>query len=373
MHTIRKIVLLLTVLCITSSIAFCQSEAMKDVTNSLALYYKKADLKYLAEAKKNVDNAFKTHADTVNLEKNVYKAIVYASIVYLDSLNTLHQPDTLLQQTSKMVRKLGTYRKIYRYNSQLDFAKSCLANVYLRKAFDFYNKNNYRLAIDNFTIAQQFVPAKQINSYLANIYYKLGNYKAAVTYYDELLADDKPKIEYIQTATTIYNALGDTTKALAAIQKGLSIYGHDKSLLFEEANIYNNKKDYAVLSTLLDELLYLEPNDGNVLFMAANCYDHLNKNNQAEALYKKAIALNETDYNPIFNLGLLYLRESMAYPKGSQQYWAIINRAKNMLEKASEINPNSEKCLESLQMLYLQTNNKSQLEKTQNKLKQLTN
>lgn len=371
---IRKAFLLIVIVCFTSSIAFCQTEAMKDVANNLALYNKNNDYKYLAEAKKSIDGSFKTHADTVSLEKNVFKAVVYSAILYRDSLNTLKLPDTLLRQTTKLVNTLSANRKIYRFATEMNYAKGSLANVYLRKAFDFYEKNNFRQALTNFDIAKAYVPgAKIIDTYLANIYYKLGNYKTAVVYYDELLQEDKPKMEYIQTATTLYNALGDTTKALQAIQKGLSIYGHDKYLLFEEANIYNNKKDYGVLFTLLEELLYLAPNDLNVLFMAANCYDHLNRFADAERAYKKVIDINNTDYNPTFNLGLLYLKQSILDKNHDEKYWANMNRSRDLLEKASEMNPNSIACLNALQMLYLQTNNQSALKKTQSKLKQLIN
>lgn len=371
---IRKVILLITIVCFTSSIAFCQTEAMKDVANNLALYYKNNDIKYLAEAKKSIDGSFKTHSDTVSLEKNVYKAIVYSAILYRDSVNTLKLPDTLLRHTTKLVNTLSANRKIYRYANEMGYVKNCVANVYLRKAFDYYAKNNFMPAIANFEIAKGYVPAaNEIDTYLANIYYRLGNYKTAVIYYDEIMAQPKPKIEYIQTATTLYNTLGDTTKALQAIQKGLSIYGHDKYLLFEEANIYNNKKDYGVLFTLLDELLYLAPNDQNVLFMAGSCYDHLNRFADAERLYKKVIDINNADYSPAFNLGLLYLKQSALESNRSDKYWANINRSRDMLEKASEMNPNSTECLKALQMLYLQTNNQSQLKKTQIRLKQLTN
>ncbi|MBW4891910.1 tetratricopeptide repeat protein [Mucilaginibacter sp. HMF5004] len=346
---------------------------MKDVANNLALYNKSNDYKYLTEAKKAIDGSFKTHADSLNLEKNTFKAVVYSTILYRDSLNTLKLPDTLLRQTTRLVNMLSVNRKIYRYATELNYVKGCIANVYLRKAFDFYDKNNFRQAIVNFDIAKGYVPDKQIDTYLANIYYKLGNYKTAVIYYDQLLAEPKPKIEYIQTATTLYNTLGDTTKALQAIQKGLSIYGHDKYLLFEEANIYNNKKDYAVLNTLLEELLYLAPNDLNVLFMAANCYDHLNRFQDAERTYKKLIDINNADYNPTFNLGLLYLKRCFTAKKHDDVYWAGISKSRDMLEKASEMNPNNEECLKALQMLYLQTGNQNQLKKVESKLRQLTN
>jgi tetratricopeptide (TPR) repeat protein len=313
---IRKLVLLVICICFTSSVALCQTEAMKDVINNIALYNKNNDLKYLADAKKSVDGSFKTRADSLDFSKNVYKAVVYSSIVYIDSLNKLNLPDTLFMQTDKLVNKLISNRKANRFEAEINYVKGCVANVYLRKAFMNYFRNNYRLAINNFTLAKSYVPAaKDIDGYLGNIYYKLGNYTAAVTYYDTLLRAKKPKIEYIQSAVNIYNALGDTAKALQTVQNGLQVYPHDGYLLFEEANIYNNKKTYSLLKPLLDELQSIAPDDANIIFMAANCYDHLNDLDRAELLYQKAVEFNSTDYNPIFNLGVLYLKKATGKKK----------------------------------------------------------
>jgi len=370
---IRKVFLLIASICFISSVAFGQTEAMKDVINNIAFYYKKGDLKYLADAKKSVDGSIKTHADSLDFGKNVYKAVVYSSIVYIDSLNKLKQPDTLFLQTAKLVNRLLLNRKIYKFDIEINYIKGCIANVYLRKAFDNYYRNNYRQAITNFKLAKNYVPAaKEIDGYLANIYYKLGSYTTAVTYYDTLLRAKRPRIEYIQSAANIYKALGDTTKALQIIQNGIEDYPHDRYLQLEEANIYNNRKDYTRLRPLVDELLNESPNDPELIFMAANCYDHLNEFSKAESLYQNAIELNSTDYTPIFNLGLLYLKKA-AIRKDRPDYLASINQSKNWLEKAYEISPNNEMCLKALQMLYLQTGNQSQLNKVNSKLKQLTN
>lgn len=370
---IRKVVLLITCICFISFIASAQSEAMKDVINNLALYHKKNELKYLGDSKKSVDATFKTHADSTDMGKLVYKAMVYSTVLNIDSLNKLALPDTMLLQTTKLINRLLVLRKIYRYNLEMNYARGCLANVYQRKAFDYYAKNNYRLAITNFNITKKYVPAaKEVNVYLANIYYKLGNYNTAAIYYDTVLEFKKPRLEHIQSAANVYRILGDTSRSLQIIQRGLDAYPDDKYLLFEEANIYNNQKNYPLLKPLLNTLITTAPDDANVIFMAANCYDHLNDLDRAEHLYQKVIELNNTDYDPIFNLGLLYLKKAL-HEKKPQEYQASISQSKNWLEKASEMAPNSEVCLKALQMLYLQSGDDGQLKKVNNKLKQLTN
>ncbi len=102
----RKVILPLLILLFITSFAFGQTEELKNVVNNLAFYKQKKDLKYLSNAKKSVDSVMKTHADSVNLEKNVYKTVVYSSIVYIDSLNKLKQPADFFDKTRSDLDKI---------------------------------------------------------------------------------------------------------------------------------------------------------------------------------------------------------------------------------------------------------------------------
>jgi Flp pilus assembly protein TadD len=83
------------------------------------------------------------------------------------------------------------------------------------------------------------------------------------------------------------------------------------------------------------------------------------------------IELNSSAYDPIFNLGLLYLKKSLLKKEGATD--TNIAYAQQWVEKAYEISPNNVNCLEVLQVIYAQTGNKDQINKINNKLKQLTN
>src|ERR1022692_1539 len=131
----RKIILPVLIILFTMSAAFCQTEALKTVVNNLAFYKQKKDLKYLSNAKKMADSLIKASADSLDLERNVYKAVVYSSILYIDSLNKLNQPASFFSQTTRLVDDLSANRKIYKFQIDIDYAKNCLANVYIRKAF----------------------------------------------------------------------------------------------------------------------------------------------------------------------------------------------------------------------------------------------
>ena len=370
--TVRKTALLVLLGLFATSSAFCQSEPLKGVVNNLAFYKQKNDLKFLGNAKKSVDSLMKAYPDTADLENNVYLAVVNSSILYIDTLNKLAQPATLFAQTAQLVDRLEAKRKIYKYEDEMNYTKNCLANVYLRKAFVYVNNSDFSNALQLFQDAQKYAPNfKQLDAYIAFSNSKLGNLQAAAKYYNDLISTDGTKVEYIEAASSIYKLVGDTVTALEVIKKGRALLPNDRFLLFDEANIYANKKDYHQLAVLLPALLAINPNNADIAFVAANCYDHLNQYNKAETLYLRAVELNTSAYSPAFNLGLLYLKVStIKKEQGSTPYTA---RASQWLEKANEISPNDINCLQALKLVYARTGNTDQLNNVNNKLQLLTN
>ncbi|MDP9078742.1 MAG: hypothetical protein M3O71_15025 [Bacteroidota bacterium] len=368
----RKVILPVLILSLSTSAAFCQTEVLKGVVNSLAFYKQKKDLKYLAAAKKTVDSLIATKADSADLEKVVYRVVVNSSILYIDSLNKLNQPANFFAQTTDLIDNVSLKRKAYKYQAELDYSKRCLSNVYIRKAFAYMNNSDYTNALQLFMSAQKYTPGfKKLNVYIAYSNNKLGNLQAAAKYYADLVANDSTKAEYVQAASTNYKLLGDTTSALNIIKKGRKLLPNDKTLLFDEANIYSNKKDYHSLAPLIPALLDINANNADIAFVAAVCYDHLNQYDKAESLYLRSIELNSSVYDPVFNLGLLYLREgAIKKEKGNTP---DNTRAAQWLEKANEISPNNINCLQVLQVVYAQLGNQDQINKVNNKLKQLTN
>jgi tetratricopeptide (TPR) repeat protein len=368
----RKILLPLLILLFIAPSAFCQSEVLKGVINNLAFYKEKKDLKYLSGAKNSVDSLIKASPDSLDLERNIYKAVIYSSILYIDSLNKLHQPGAMFQQTCDLVDRLGGYRKISKYEAELDYSKRCLGNVCIRKAFVFINTSEFSSALQLLETAKKYTPDfKPIAAYIAYADNKLGNLHAAAKYYEGLVGGDSTKAEYAAAASNIYKSFGDTLSALNVIKKARKVLPKDRSLLLDEANIYTNRKDYRSLVNLLPALLDINSNNADIAFVAANCYDHLNQYDKAEALYLRSIELNSSAYDPIFNLGLLYFKQSKQPRDADKQQDE--SRAVQWLERANEISPNETSCLQVLKLVYQQTGNENQLNKINNKLKQLTN
>ncbi|WP_345951936.1 MULTISPECIES: tetratricopeptide repeat protein [unclassified Mucilaginibacter] len=369
----RKIIVLVLLGLFTAPLAFGQSEALKVVVNNLAYYRQRGELKYLSNAKKSVDSLIKTRSDSSNLGKNIYKAIVYSSIAYIDSTNRLNQPADFSNKTVELVDRLSHHKRIYKYQTELDFSKRCLANVLIRNGFEQCRHLDFTNAVESFKKAQQYSPKfGQINAYIAYANTRAGRLEEAVKFYNTLLTADSAKTEYVIAASNIYKTMGDTAKALETLQKGRRFLPGDKSLVLEEANIFNNKKDYRSLEPLLKDLLDAYGNDAEVYFIAANCYDRLEKYDRAESLYLRAIELNSAAYDPVLNLGLLYLKLSAA-KRNKDEADKNLSRSALWLQKAYEMSPKNVNTLKLLQLIYAKSGNDTQLNNINSKLQQLTN
>ncbi|WP_158534869.1 tetratricopeptide repeat protein [Mucilaginibacter hurinus] len=356
----------------TTTFAVAQSEALKVVVNSLGFYKQTNDINYLARAKKSIDSLIVSRKDSNNIEKNIYKGLVYATILQVDSTNKLNQPANFFATTSNFVDWLATHRRARQYPDELDFIKQCIANACIKKGFEYMNISDFVNAEQYFRKARHYAPSfKPLNAYIAYSNSKLGNLQDAAKFYNDLVLTDSTGAEIIQTAVSINMAIGDTVKALDILKKGRRLLPDDKYLVLDEANIYNNKKDYKALEPLLPVILEYNKNNADIVFVAANCYDQLNRYDKAEDLYLQAVELNSSAFDPAFNLGILYYKKS-AFEGGEDDNLKNIYYASKWLEKANEISPNDIKCLQMLKQLYTQTGNVKQLNKIDTKLNQLT-
>ncbi|WP_214070619.1 hypothetical protein [Mucilaginibacter sp. dw_454] len=372
MNYSRKIALAVLLVLFTTPLAFSQSEMLKGIVNNLAFFKQKKELKFLTNAKKSIDSLIKASPDTNNLQNQVYRAVINSALLYVDSTNQAGQPENFFRQTNQQVDVLNTRKKIFRYQPEMDFSRECLANVYIRKGFAYMRVSDYTNAGAMFIKAHKYAPEfKPLNAYIAYTNNKLGNVTTAEKYYDSVVKTDSTRSDYIEAASGVYKAVGDTAKALEMVKRGRRLNPNDKSLLLDEAQIYNNNKDYESLAPLLPQLLDFNANNPDIVFVAANCYDHLKQYDKAESLYLHAIDLNSAAYDPIFNLGILYLKKSLITKGGETN--KNLGYAVQWVEKANEISPNDVNCLQVLKMVYAKTGNTDQTDKINNKLKQLTN
>lgn len=215
--------------------------------------------------------------------------------------------------------------------------------------YEFYTGCAYSLAND---------PAPALNSFLEAI--KLGY-------------DKKEAYDYAITSAT---QMKDLAKAAEIAQAAYEVYP-ENSYLGTIINNYLDKKEYDKASELLDPYIAKDPNNGQVYFLKGIILDQQGKTDEAKALYKKAIELDENNSNALFQYAYKLCQEADAidqneganvsqadYDKFCQERtFPLYREAAGYLEKAYQINENLTDCLTLLRSIYYKVGDEANLER----------
>lgn len=215
--------------------------------------------------------------------------------------------------------------------------------------YEFYTGCAYSLAND---------PAPALDSFLGAI--KHGY-------------DKKEAYDYAITSAT---QMKDLAKAAEIAKAAYEVYP-ENSYLGTMINNFLDKKEYDKASELLDPYLAKDPNNGQVYFLKGIILDQQNKNDEAKALYKKAIELDGNNANALFQYAYKLCQEADAidqneganvsqaeYDKFCQEKtFPLYREAAGYLEKAYQINENLTDCLTLLRSIYYKIGDETNLER----------
>jgi Flp pilus assembly protein TadD len=196
---------------------------------------------------------------------------------------------------------------------------------------------------------------------------KMNENAKAQEYWKALLANDYNKPGVFVELARLSKISGDTTSALAYLQQGRSAHPNDIGLVIDELNIYliQGKQELAIEK--LTAAIALDPGNANLYFARGTAYDNTKKPVQAEADYQKAIEIKADYFDPHYNLGAMYfniaaelanLADKIPFSKQKEFEAAdaktkeAFEKARPILEKAHELQPDDANTMISLQQLY---------------------
>lgn len=175
--------------------------------------------------------------------------------------------------------------------------------------------------------------------------------------------------EIYKNIALILKEKGKTAEALTAIQDARKENPTDESLLMAEAELYLGNKDYDNYSRLVNEALAKSPNNADLVYNLGVISSNINKLDEAEKYYLKALTIDPNYFNALLNISELKLRVDEKYvtemnklgtsEKDNKRYDVIKSeREKNFksilpyLEKAVELKPDDEAATKTLLSVY---------------------
>ncbi len=194
-----------------------------------------------------------------------------------------------------------------------------------------------------------------------------GNYDKAVQYYTEAAKYNYNEGRTYQLLSKAYLEKSDTTRALTALQEGLTKFPEDNGILVEMTNIYitTGKTDDAM--RYLDLAIEQDPSNESFYFVKGSLLDGFGQQEAAIESYEKAIELNPGYFNAYYNLGALFYNNGVKQvevanavpPSDNARYEAEVakadvwfTRSLPLMEKCYELEPDDNYAIESLRNLY---------------------
>lgn len=142
-----------------------------------------------------------------------------------------------------------------------------------------------------------------------------NHYEKALSYSNKLLLLGYDSTDVYESRAFFYEQLGQPDLALSEVQKGISKYPKQFSLIYRGVGICIRKKWYSHALKILNNYLKINPFDTYTLVALGMVYEELEDYNRAVLSYTKAIYTNPYSFDAYFNLGQLQFRQAIEKQK----------------------------------------------------------
>lgn len=350
-------------------IAALQSQTLlsREAMNNFAEYSSTGNIKKLEAARKNIDDSYKTRADSNSFRINLIRGLVYASLARVDSnLKYTYKKDPVEEVKSAMRRVYGSR---FEDDSQhhIRYIEEQLKRTYLWRANTAFRSRRFPDALKNYAILDSLEKNNlQIIHNLAILNQELGFSKKASEYYELLIASE-PRPEYFLALSNIYETIGDESSVISILKGGSDAFPNNRDIVYKLLNILGSRNDYKEIIKFTERALMLDQQNINLLYMAGFAEEMTGNYKAAEKYYKDILNINPDNYEGNYALGLLYLNLYLKDETLNDE----LSDARYHLAKANEIDPYELKSLTSLSVLYKYTDDQQELKKVKNRINQL--
>ena len=349
------------------SSAGAQTLITKDAMNSFAKYTASKDIKNLENARKLIDNAYKTKSDSNLFKNNLIRSLVYSSLAREDStLKFTYKKDPVEETLFSMKYVYGSKFED-RSRREISYIEDQLKHAYLYRANNSFRNRRYAEALKYFSKLDSIDKNNSsITHNLALLCQELGYYQRSASYYERLI-NNKAKPEYYMVLANLYESLNDEKNTIRVLRNGSGLYPNNRDLVFKLLNILQNRNDYQEIIKYTAQALKLDENNINLNYLAGFSHEMTGNVTKAEEYYKAILNINPNNYEANYALGLLYLN---LYLKDKEQS-GVMYVSKYYLTKANEIDPYEMKSQTSLSILYKNNGDSIELQKINNRINQL--
>ncbi len=355
----------------------------------------------LDKAREAIDKAI-THEQTKGKAKTwYYRAIIYGRISQNDKFkNLVPSPlDTALVSYEKAIDldNKGTYTEEIRHelNMLIQYLYNQGVQAYnnqnFNEAYEFFMKANEAARImakaegrTDFKGDTSLLEAAAISAYNAQMI------EEAISAYEAVLKAGKQTAKIYNTLAYLYMVgKQDIEGAERVIKEGRTRFPTDIDLIRKQINIFLIRDETEKALPLIDEAIKKDSTDPMLYIIKGSIYEQQGKVDEAEKVYKKALALNDDLFDANYSLGALYYNKAVEitekmnalpvdkmdeYNKLKEERDQWLKKALPYLEKAHKLKPDDLNTVAALREVYMRlgdTEKSKQMKELYDKLKNL--
>jgi len=322
------------------------------------------------KAKESIDKAITNDRTKDDPKTWAYRSLIYSSLALSDSTKAAQQ-DQDLAMAQQAIEKTKQLDKKSEYKVNLDNSGRYLAQIYAKKGIAQYNAKDFKNAAQSFKYVSDVIPNDttwMVNTAVASS--NAQDYDQAIQYYSKVMKV-KPSPRLYQLIAQAQVDKKDSASYIKTVQEGLTKFPQDNTLITEEINYYLNKGQTGQVMDKLRNAIDKDPKNSSLYVVLGSAYEKVKKVDSAEAIYKKAVAIDPKNFAANFNLGAIYYnRAALVLAKANKlprtqvkQYNLEVARFKKtfeeatpFLEAAHAINPSDQPTISSLREIYARTN-----------------
>jgi tetratricopeptide (TPR) repeat protein len=370
--------LLTLVLLVITTLTFAQSHNV--VNASIALRNEE-----FADAKKYIDEAYKTESTANDAKMWNYRSQIYLKIALKEAKL---DADAVFKATEAHLKCLQTDKKgriiVRKWTAKEDVLAGTIQCGYklFNNAIEEYNAGNYKSSLKHYDAIFKIIPIDTEDQL------KRGNITRETILYNSFFASNKMKDnskskEFLQklidinfNEPAIYVQMSiilieeeKMEKALEYLALGRESFEEDQGLINTQINLYIQLGRTTELIGKLGEAIALDEENELLYFNRGTIYDQEGDIENAEKDYLTALELNPSAFGANYNLGALYFNQGVAtknkanatsdnslYSKLNKEADSVFAKALPYLEAAHIINTEDKNTLLSLKQLYYLNN-----------------
>lgn len=252
-----------------------------------------------------------------------------------------------------------------------------------------FNEKDYTSSYDLFVNAAEVKGEVGVFDSLSYYYAarsaeELKQFDKARDLYKKVLDGGYTQPDVYGALANCYRELKDNDNAVNTLKEGRELYPSNIQILFAEINFYLATGQSEKALADLEIAKTLEPNNATIFFAAGTQYDNAGKYEEAEAAYLRALEINPTYFDAIYNLGALHVNQAAklmekanAIPADKEKEYndmktaadGVLDRAIPFLEKAHNMDPSDKNTIRSLKEIYARKSMLDKVKEMDEKLK----